>query len=76
MEMSDWQTYINTGLGAIFVAISAWVKSIHSGIREQEQALAAYKTEVAEKYVTHTALSEIKDTLHRIEDKLDGKADK
>lgn len=72
----DFQTAINLGASAVLAVVGWFVNGVRKDIREGQQALAAFQLKVAENYVTHTDLADIKAMLHRIEDKLDGKADK
>ena len=72
----DWQLIINIGASTVLAVVAGFVKSVRDDIRDSRDDLAAYKLKVAENYVTHQDLSDIKKMLHRIEDKLDSKADK
>lgn len=76
----EWQAVINLGAGAVLSIVGWFVKEVHSVMKEQRRDFEAHKVEVAKEYVTRShldgTLGDIKDTLRRIEDKLDGKADK
>lgn len=74
--MQEWQWLINLGAGTVVAIIGYFVKGVKADIKEQTAALVAFRLEVAKDYVTHTDLSDIKNTLFRIETKLDAKADK
>ena len=72
----DWQPIINIGATGILGLIGWFVKGIKDDQRNIERDLAAFKVEVARDYITHADVSDIKDSLRRIEDKLDRKVDK
>ena len=79
----DWQTIFTAAIGVGTSIVGWFVRDIKSdidrAITKQEQdsnKLAALQLDVARNYVTHQDLSEIKDSLLRIENKLDKKADK
>jgi hypothetical protein len=72
----DLQTIINLGATAILGVVGWFVRDIKSQAKETSEALAVLRLRVAEDYVTHAHLSDIKVMLRRIEDKLDGKVDK
>lgn len=79
----DFQTIFNLAVG-VGIPIMGWLlKSARDAKTDLQQAidgakndLTAFRIHVAMNYVTHTDLSEIKQVLQRIEDKLDRKADK
>lgn len=79
----DWQTIFTAAIGVGTSIVGWFVRDIKSdidrAITKQEQdsnKLASLQLDVARNYVTHQDLSEIKDSLLRIENKLDKKADK
>ena len=72
----DWQPIINIGATAILGLIGWFVKGIKDDQRNIERDLGAFRVEVARDYITHADVSDIKDSLRRIEDKLDRKVDK
>lgn len=72
----DWQTVFNL-LGTGVLGLVGWfIKDTKDDLKSITGALADFRVKVAEDYVTHNDLTDIKDSLRRIEDKLDGKADK
>ena len=79
----DWQTIFMAATG-VGTSIVGWFvreiqKDIESATRKQDEdskKLAELQLDVAKNYVTHADLSDIKDSLLRIESKLDRKADK
>lgn len=79
----DWQTIFMAATG-IGTSVVGWFvreiqKDIEAATKKQEhdsQKLADLQLDVARNYVTHEDLSDIKDSLLRIEAKLDKKADK
>lgn len=75
-----WQELINLGAGGLLGVVGWFVRDMHTDAKADRQALADYKVKVAEEYVTKDHLTEtmgdIKSSLRRIEDKIDGKADK
>jgi hypothetical protein len=72
----DWQNIINLGATAVVGVIGWFVKSTKDEQKTIAGDLQRFQLEVAKEYVTHTDLSDIKQTLFRIETKLDAKADK
>lgn len=72
----DWQNLINLGAGTVVAIVGWFVKGVKQDQRDQAQALIDFRLEVAKEYVTHTDLADIKQSLFRIETKLDAKADK
>jgi hypothetical protein len=79
----DWQILINIGativLGTVGYFVRGNVAEQKEAKREQQETrreLIDLRIKVAQDYVTHAALAEIKNTLIRIEGKLDDKADK
>jgi hypothetical protein len=72
----DWQNIMNLGATVVVGVISWFVKSTKDEQKETRHELQNFRLEVAKEYVTHTDLSDIKQTLFRIETKLDAKADK
>ncbi len=85
--MGDYQWAINLGALTVLGTIGYFVRTL---IAEQKQVatqlvsdqkatardLSDLRLKVAQDYVTHAALHDIKQTLVRIEEKLDHKADK
>ena len=70
----DWLSQL---IGGAFIGLFSWFfKGLHEKTEDTKRELAAHQLDVAKNYVAKTDLSDIKDTLRRIEDKLDGKADK
>lgn len=79
----DWQTVFNLIGTGVMGLIGYFVKDVRDELRAAHAANAAtkqtisdFRVKVAEDYVTHNDLGDIKATLVRIEQKLDGKADK
>jgi hypothetical protein len=72
----DWQLLINIGAGTLLAWVGYMYRDAKSEIRENGKSLHALALKVAQDYVTHAALTDIRQTLRRIEDKLDDKADK
>ena len=72
----DWQTLGNIGLGAVLAVIGWFVKGVKDDHKSLSADVNAFRLEVAKEYVTHTDLGDIKQTLFRIETKLDAKQDK
>jgi hypothetical protein len=79
----DWQILINIGASIVLGTVSWFVRGNREEQRaaRQEQAetareLTALRIKVAQDYVTHAALNDIKNSLLRIENKIDMKADK
>ena len=72
----DWQNLINTGATVVVGVIGWFVKSTKDDLKAQAKELQEFRLDVAKNYVTHTDLADIKQTLFRIETKLDAKADK
>jgi len=72
----DFQVLINLGAGSVLALISYFVREYREEMRQTAAAITALRLKVAEEYVTHADLQEIRKALQRIEDKLDGKADK
>jgi len=65
----DWQTILTLAVSVGLPALTGWVAGIHKDITE-------LRVNVAEKYVRHEHLGEIKEALVRIEALLHTKADK
>lgn len=64
-------------IGAVILPIAGFFFTRHATkIGSLEQGLSDLRLKVAEEYVTHSDLSDIKASLIRIEDKLDKKVDK
>ena len=74
--MGEWQWLINLGAGTVLSLVGWFATSTRSTTKELQDELTAFRLEVAKDYVTHTDLADIKNTLFRIETKLDAKADK
>lgn len=72
----DWQNIINLGAGAVVTVVGWFIKSVRDESTRQAKELTEFRLEVAKDYVTHTDLADIKNTLFRIETKLDAKQDK
>jgi hypothetical protein len=72
----DWQILINIGATVVLGTVGWFVRGNVAEQKETARELTALRIKVAQDYVTHAALSDIKTTLIRIEQKLDGKADK
>ena len=72
----DWQSLLNIGTGTVITLVGWFAKSTRDQAARQEKDLTEFRIEVAKNYVTHTDLADIKNTLFRIETKLDAKADK
>lgn len=76
----DWQTAFNISAGML-AAVGGWfLKMIHESQKELRRDLGALQTSLPEVYARRDDLSDIINRLFtkldRIEDKLDGKADK
>lgn len=72
----DWQILINLGATVVLATVGWFVRG---NVAKQEQThtqLTELRIKVAQDYVTHAALNDIKSTLVRIEQKIDQKADK
>ncbi len=74
--MGDYQWLINLGAGSVLALVTWFAKTTRADAKELADELTAFRLEVAKEYVTHTDLADIKNTLFRIETKLDAKADK
>ncbi len=74
--MGEWQWLINLGAGSVLALVGWFAKTTRTDTRELQDRLTTFRLEVAKDYVTHTDLADIKNTLFRIETKLDAKADK
>jgi hypothetical protein len=72
----DLQTIINLGATVMLGVVGWFVRDIKSQAKETADALGDLRLRVAQDYVTHAHLADIKTMLRRIEDKLDGKQDK
>ena len=72
----DWQALINLAAGTVVGVVGWFVKGVKDELREHTHKLNEFRLEVAKDYVTHTDLADIKNTLFRIETKLDAKQDK
>lgn len=68
----DFQTVFN----ALMALSGAVLLVLHQRQGRHQAELTEFRVKVAEQYVTHAHLAEIRETLIRIEHKLDGKADK
>jgi hypothetical protein len=76
----DWQSAFNL-LFAAFMTVCGWVlKSVHEAVQTLATDLKSLEKEVPEKYARkddmHLILGEIKGALIRIEEKLEGKANR
>ena len=74
--MGEWQWLINLGAGSVLGLVGWFAKTTRDDARALQEELTKFRLEVAKEYVTHTDLADIKNTLFRIETKLDAKADK
>ena len=72
----DWQTILNLALGVGLPILAGWVQKQATARKELEDSFTAFRIKVAEEYVRHINLSEIKEQLTRIEGMLHTKADK
>ena len=72
----DWQPVFNLAGMAVLSAIGWFLKGVIDDAKTNREELTAHRLDVARNYVTHSDLGDIKRTLERIENKLDGKADK
>ena len=72
----DWQNIINLAAGSVVAIVGWFVKGVKDEQRDHAEKLNEFRLEVAKDYVTHTDLADIKNTLFRIETKLDAKQDK
>ena len=75
----EWSA-IFAGLGVISTiaagVIGGYVRGVSDDVRELRRDLTNHKVSSAEKFITADDLKEIKESLHRIEVILHGKADK
>jgi hypothetical protein len=76
----DWQSAFNL-LFMAFMTVCGWVlKSVHEAVHTLTSDLKSLEKEVPEKYARkddmHLILAEIKGALIRIEEKLEGKANR
>lgn len=74
--MGEWQWLINLCAGSVLALIAWFAKTTRADNKEIRDDLTRFRLEVAKEYVTHTDLADIKQSLFRIETKLDAKADK
>lgn len=74
--MGEWQWLINLGAGSVLALVGWFAKSTRGDTKELRDDLTTFRLEVAKEYVTHADLADIKNTLFRIETKLDAKQDK
>jgi hypothetical protein len=72
----DWQNIVNLAAGTMVAIVGWFVKGVKDDQRSHAEQLNEFRLEVAKDYVTHTDLADIKQTLFRIETKLDAKQDK
>lgn len=79
----DWQTIFMAATGVATSIVGWFVREIQKDIEattrkqdEDSRKIASLQLDVAKNYVTHADLSDIKDSLLRIEDKLDRKQDR
>ena len=74
--MGEWQWLINLGAGTVLGLVGWFATTTRNEAKDLRSELTTFRLEVAKEYVTHTDLADIKNTLFRIETKLDAKADK
>lgn len=72
----DWQLLFNVVAPLGAAVITGYIRSVQKRLDVTADELVALRLKVAEKYVTHEQLDDIKTMLRRIEDKLDEKADR
>ena len=72
----DFQSVLNTFFGLAGTGVLGFVGSIWKEHRQTRLDLDNLRVKVAGEYVTHTQLGEIKETLQRIEDRLNRMVDK
>lgn len=83
----DWQAILNWGAPVVAAIMAAYTRHVQKQLDEQEARhdllqghFTQFQIKAAQEFVTHARLtdvmSDIRGTLHRIEEKLDGKADK
>lgn len=79
----DWQTIFMAATGVATSIVGWFVREIQKDIEattrkqdEDSRKIASLQLDVAKNYVTHADLKDIKDSLLRIEDKLDRKQDR
>ena len=72
----DWNLAFQIVAPIVASGMVAYTRSVQNKLDDLRVDLTTFRLKVAEEYVKHTALDEIKATLRRIEEKLDGKADK
>jgi len=87
MDFENIRLVVEIGGGALFTFISWTLKKSINDLREVEKSLAEFKLHVAENYVTQNGLEKVIEQftrsneaimrqLERMDNKLDGKADK
>lgn len=87
MDFENIRLVVEIGGGALFTFISWTLKKAINDLREVEKSLAEFKLHVAENYVTQNGLEKVIEQftrsneaimrqLERMDNKLDGKADK
>ncbi len=79
-NMQEWQSLINLVGGGILTALGWFCSTLWNAHKELRDDLANHRVEVAKDYVPRaslaSAISDIKGSLQRIEDKLDRKVDR
>jgi Tfp pilus assembly protein PilF len=76
----DFQTVVNVGAGGALAVMGWFARELWGAVKELRTDLSKLREELAREYITKDdfkdAMREIRDALQRIENKLDGKADK
>ena len=72
----DWQTVLNLVVGGGLPLLAGWVQKQAAARKELQDEFTTFRIKVAEEYVRHIHLTEIKEQLTRIEEMLHTKADK
>ena len=69
----DLQTFINLGAGTLLTVAGWFVREARTEQKITAKALQDFQVKVAEEYVKHSALDDIKESLRRIEDRLNAR---
>jgi len=80
LTMTDWQAAFDGAVALVFTGIGWFLATLYRDMRSLEQNLTDLVQELPNTYARRDDLkdliSEVRATLRRIEDKLDGKQDK
>lgn len=78
--MTEWQSFINIGAGAILSVMGWFARQLWDAVKELKSDLSSLREEIAKDYLAKDDFreytAEVKSMLHRILDKLDNKEDK